>query len=144
MADTRERDVQARVMLAVGALPYVRVWRQNVGTAVPIGVVQQALRQLDMGNTPGAHGVLRRARVVQFGLKGAADLTGVLACGKRLELECKRDGGKQSKDQQVFQRVMEALGALYAVVHSADEAQRVLDSHVSACDTCSRRTTWSE
>jgi len=135
-----EREVQNAVMLHVGARPFLRIWRQNVGVAVPIGVVHRAARLLDQGKIAEAKQALARARVVRFGAKGAADLTGGLACGVRLELEVKRPGGKQSPDQVLFQRVMNNLGCLYAVVDSEAAADAVLDSHLQACTVCSRRT----
>jgi hypothetical protein len=138
----RERDVQNAIMLHVGARPYVRLWRQNVGVAVPIGVVKRVQGMLEAGRVNEAKDALRRARVIRFGVKGAADLSGVLACGMRLELEVKRKGGKQSPDQVKFQGVMDRMGCLYAVVDSEDAADAVLDTHLGTCTVCSRRTSW--
>ena len=116
---TTERQIQTTILGHIGARPYLRVWRQNTG-AMQVG-----------------------DRFVRFGINGAADITGVLACGMRLELEVKRPGGKQSKDQRRFQGVMDAMGALYAVVDSVESVDRVLALHVGECLSCGARTNWT-
>lgn len=142
MPKARERDVQNRIMLHVGARPFLRLWRQNVGVAVPHTTVRAALNHLEHGRVNDAMELLRRARYIRFGVKGAADLTGALACGKRLELEVKSATGRQRDGQRQFQNVCESLDVLYAVVRSEEEADAVLDKHLETCSVCRRRTTW--
>ena len=120
MPRIREKDVQEKILLHVGSRPYLRLWRQNVGVA----------RSMD------------GARVIRYGQPGAADLTGVLACGVRLELEIKRPGGRQTKDQKRFQGVMDAMGAVYGVADSEAAADSILDSHLQGCSVCRGRTRW--
>lgn len=61
---------------------------------------------------------------VKFGLKGAADFTGILPDGRRIEVECKRPGGRQSPDQRAFQLMIERNGGVYLLVESLDEFVR--------------------
>ena len=53
---------------------------------------------------------------------GAADLTGILPDGRRLEVECKkRYGGIQSEDQKKWQKWIGEMGGVYLLVHSEEE-----------------------
>lgn len=59
---------------------------------------------------------------IQLAPKGAADLTGILQDGRRLEVECKRRfGGIQSNDQKEWQGFIEKNKGIYLLVHSGDE-----------------------
>lgn len=139
-----ERDIQHNILLAIGSRPYLRLWRQNVGVAIPIGVVQSALKSLVRRAWNDATNTLLRARVVSFGQRGSADLTGALACGRRLELEVKKPGAKQTQDQRRFQSVCDSLNVLYAVVTSVESAEALLVSHLEECSVCARRTEWQQ
>jgi len=101
-------------MLHIGARPYLRVWRQNVGTA----------RSMD------------GKRVVAFGIKGAADLSGILACGTRLELEVKAKKGRMREAQKSFRAMILRFGGLYFVARSTEEADLALESHLGSCKVC--------
>jgi len=119
-----EREVQHETMLQIGQLPFLRIWRQNVGKA----------RAFD-----------NPRRVISFGPpKGAADLSGLLACGRRLEVECKTAIGHQSTEQVMFQDMIEHLGGIYLLVRSADDAKKQLASHVQACSVCASKKTWTD
>lgn len=116
-----ERDVQAEVMLEFGALPYLRIWRQNTGVAV-------------YESKTGAK------TFVKYGVPGGADLSGLLACGKRVELECKREGGgRHEPEQKRFGAMIARMGGMYALVSSVADARAALDSHLTVCDTCRSR-----
>jgi len=91
------------------------LWRQNVGVAVdPTG-----------------------ERWIRFGPPaGAADLSGVLGCGKRIELEVKTPAGRASDQQVKFAVMMQRMNGLYAVVRSIEETDAVLEAHVKSCRIC--------
>lgn len=96
------------VLLAIGARPDLRVWRQNVGVArMPSG------------------------RIVRFGIPGAADISGILHGGRRLEIECKSDTGRLSPLQYRFRRVIQHHSGLYILARSVDDVLRELP----ACPT---------
>ena len=65
-------------------------------------------------------------RHVRFGIKGAADITGVLAGGRRLEIEVKRPGRKPDMHQRAFGESITRLGGLYLVATSVDDVRAVL------------------
>lgn len=59
-------------------------------------------------------------RFVRFGTRGAADITGIKE-GRRIEIEVKAPGRKQTKDQKEYQKKIEANGGLYVLAYSVDD-----------------------
>jgi hypothetical protein len=76
-----------------------------------------------------------KGRPVRFGHEGEADLMAILTSTiytgdgkpfirpKPVFIECKGSSGKQSPDQELFQRTVEQLGCAYLLVRSADELE---------------------
>lgn len=98
-----ERDIQAEVRLALGALPWVVLWRNA-----------QASGRID-------------GRWVQGGLgEGSADLVGLVGPqGRFFALELKRPrGGVVSAEQRAWMAIVNRLGGYAAVCRSAAEAVR--------------------
>jgi predicted porin len=62
-----------------------------------------------------------RKHYMQFGLKGSADITGLLKSGRRLEIEVKDRLGKQSKEQIEFQAMIENSNGLYILARSVED-----------------------
>lgn len=108
-----ERQIQRDIQLRFGALPWLRLWRVNVG----------------IGKTPGG-------QMIRFGIPGMADLTGIVACGRRLEVEVKGPDGRLTPEQRAWERCISAMGGLHTVTRSVDELQQFLDRHLAACATC--------
>jgi len=72
------------------------------------------------------------AYYIQLAPPGAADVTGILPDGRRLECEAKRRyEGTQSNDQKAFQRMVEARGGVYILFHSAVELRDKLKKHLT-------------
>jgi hypothetical protein len=93
----REGEIQAAILGALAKHPRVAAWRQNTGAA-------------RIGN-----------RFVRFGLKGAADICGVIApTGRALFVEVKAQRGTQSPEQRAFERMVTARGALYVLARDVD------------------------
>ena len=63
-----ERQILAEILTWIGSRSWARAWRNNAG----------AVRYRD------AEG---RKRAVRFGMKGQADISGILHDGRRLEIE---------------------------------------------------------
>ncbi len=57
----------------------------------------------------------------RFGMPGQADITGLLPDGRRLEVEVKRPGGKQTGIQKAFEKKIIASNGVYLLVYSASE-----------------------
>ncbi len=108
-----EREIQRDIQLRFGALPWLRIWRMNVG----------------MGKTLGG-------QMVRFGIPGMADLTGLVACGRRLEVEVKGPTGRQSAEQRTWERVVTGLGGLYCLARSTDDVEAFLSRHLEVCAVC--------
>jgi hypothetical protein len=65
---------------------------------------------------------------IQLAPEGAADLTGILPNGIRLEVECKRRfGGVQSQAQKEWQKFIEENNGIYLLVHSGKELKEKIE-----------------
>lgn len=100
----RESAIQTAVRLALGSLPGVVAWRNNVGVA----------RMAD-------------GSVVRYGLGvGSSDLVGIVTMpdgtGRWAEWECKTTVGRMSADQNLRHDLVRRMGGFAAVVRSADDA----------------------
>lgn len=94
-----EAHLTHEIIAALNQIPGVSVWRQNTG----------------------------RRGGISFGRKGAADITGVLRGGKRIELEVKLPTNNVFEaEQPAFLRQMTELGALCAVVRSVSDATKLV------------------
>lgn len=108
-----EREIVHAILKAWGATPHLRLWRANVGTGWFVN--GKPARKTDEGAYP-----------VKFGLPGQADLSGILARGRRLEIECKTERGKQSDDQIAFQAMIERFGGCYVLARSVADVDAAL------------------
>ena len=95
----KESRIQDEIRLALGRIPGLVLWRNNVGLAE-------------------MHG-----RKVRFGVggPGGADLIGVYL-GRFLAVEVKTATGRQTDEQRTFQNLVESKGGIYVVLRSAEEA----------------------
>jgi hypothetical protein len=94
-----ETALVSAVLLALGQRTDLRVWRQNTG----------ALKDSN-------------GRLVRYGLVGSGDISGILAGGRRLEIECKVGKGRQSEHQRAFGEMIQRYGGVYLVVRSVEDA----------------------
>ena len=67
-----------------------------------------------------------RKHNLYFGKKGSADITGILKNGIRLEIEVKDHKGKQSPEQQEFQRMIEKNNGLYILARDVNDVVQKL------------------
>lgn len=74
--------------------PKVRIWESATGMA----------RSMD------------GQRIVRYGLKGQADLTGITDEGRFLAVEIKTGSARQSKTQKAFQNMIEKNNGIYLLV----------------------------
>lgn len=103
-----ESLLQRRIVLDLGALPGVIVYRNSVGVAE---------------HTRDDGTVTKRA----YGLgPGTPDLI-VLVGDRLVGLEVKTDDGRQSPVQRQVQQQWDAIGARYRVVRSVAEARAMVD-----------------
>lgn len=109
-----ETQVQNAILRTFGTRADMRLWRQNTGAV-------------------SYHG-----RTVRFGIPGAADLTGILPGGLRLEIECKSAAGRQSPDQRKYQRIVERFGGVYVLARSVDDVWLAIGKYLG-CGAVSAR-----
>lgn len=56
-------------------------------------------------------------RLVRFGIPGQSDITGV-ARGRRVDIEVKKPGGRQSAEQRTYQSRVTVAGSVYILAYS--------------------------
>ncbi len=101
---TQEKDLQTRILTLFGGMPELRLFRANVGVAVPMG----------------------RDAPVRFGVVGQADLNGIVRGGRRIEVEVKSPAGRRTPEQVAWGRMVEAFGGIYVVARSTDDVYEAL------------------
>jgi hypothetical protein len=81
------------------------------------------LRKLGIFHWRNSVGVchIRPGQIVSFGLKGSADIEGVLSGGRFMAVEVKSPGGSLSPEQREFLNRVRGLGGLALVVKSKHE-----------------------
>ena len=127
-----EASIQARILLAIGALPGVRVFRNTVGT----GWHGEPMRPGWQGLPAGEYLVLKNPRRVSFGLfPGSHDIIGWrtlqtapgLSVAQFLGIEVKTAKGVLSSQQSRFGSVLSRAGGLSLVARSPEEALALLE-----------------
>lgn len=118
-----EKGNQNAILAAFGGRPYIRLWRANVGVARP----------------------LRSERVIRFGVKGQADLSGILACGKRLEIECKAGGETivVGSEQDRWRSMVRRFNGLHVEAVTVADVEAALAPHVAGCSWCYHAKPWA-
>ena len=97
-----ERDIQAdTILLLQQTWPRGVFYRRNVGAA------------------------MFKGRFVRFGVKGQADISGVIN-GRLIEVEVKRPGEKQTRDQRHWQEAIEQSGGIYILAYAPEQAVKEL------------------
>lgn len=80
----------------------------------------------------GAGKLLRRngqpSQFIRFAWVGAADITGQLMDGRRLEIEVKRPSGRVSPEQAAFLAKVQAAGGVACVARGIEDVQECLNS----------------
>lgn len=127
----QETPVLKQIMLALGCLPKLRIWRNNTGQ---LWSGSQIIK-FDRGKTVYVEKgdvLLKNAYPVKFGLEGSADILGIIAPdGRFLAIEVKRPkGGRQSERQQNFEGMVKAMGGIYILARSPEEALEELNKIV--------------
>ena len=124
--------------------PGSRAWRSNVGAAVPMAIVRQAIAALHTASAPAAARILGSARVIKFGIPGLPDIDGFIpvtingrTIGVRLGVEVKVGRDRVSREQDICRAVYTAGGCLYVLAsdNSADPVQHCLHQISMMVDT---------
>lgn len=81
-----------------------------------------------------ATGVAERGgRVIRYGLKGSADILGIVAPGRFLAIEVKTGSAVQTAEQKAFEAVISGMGGLYVLARAADDVELALQMAGAGC-----------
>lgn len=94
------------ILLTLGALPHIRIWKNQTGKA----------RSID------------GKRIISFGLKGSADIIGIIKPGKFLAIEVKSGQAKQSKEQIAFAKMVTNMGGVYILARELSDISHLMVS----------------
>ena len=125
--------------------PGARCWRNNVGAALPLTAVRSAIAHLHAGRIPQALGLLS-GRPVHFGLKGQADISGIMGdtggrrdryiehhlsnAGRRLEVEIKCGADKMREDQEAFRAMILRAGGIHVIARDLGQAIKEIEGQL--------------
>lgn len=113
-----EKQLQNQILRQFATRSDLRLWRANAG----------------VGTYVDADGNERRVR---FGIKGQADLSGILPGGVRLEIEVKGPRGRQTDEQRAFQGMIEHMGGVYVLARAIEDVERAIKGHLTCTEsTC--------
>lgn len=82
-----------------------------------IAVSEAKLARLWMNPTGAAY---RNGRLIRYGLKGSADITGIMPWGQRVEIEVKTGKATQKENQENFESMIKKHGGIYLVGRSVE------------------------
>ena len=99
-----EHVIQNRILLEIGSIPGLRVWRNNTGALLD-----------------------RNGKLVKFGLQGSADIIGMMKPnGRFIAIEVKTQKGMQTASQRRFQKMVEDMGGHYILARSPEDVSKAL------------------
>jgi hypothetical protein len=84
------------------------------------------LRQVYCWSNPSGAVRIRPGKFMSFGLKGSADIIGLLSGGRFLAVECKAPHGRLSPEQRQFLADVKALGGMAVVARSYRDIEAAL------------------
>jgi len=99
MTSSDHSNLVSAILIAIGSRPDIRVWKNATG----IG------RSFD------------GERTIAYGLKGSADILGIMAGGRFLAIEVKTGTAVQTKEQKAFEAMVNKFGGLYVLARSIQE-----------------------
>lgn len=111
-----ESEIQADLLEHFGAVPYMRIWRQNVGKAYPVSLIPQLRKGI-------------KCRPVMFGQVGQCDILGFLTGdpvtgknqGRFIGIEVKMPGEKLRPEQLTWRDMMVSRGAIHILATCIDD-----------------------
>jgi hypothetical protein len=106
LEDEPESVIQAQIRKAIGALPHVRLWRNNTGQLKD-----------------------RFGHTVIYGLAiGSSDLIGIVAPhGRLIAIEVKSKTGKVTPEQEAFMEIVRRFGGVAGVARSFEDAMALVE-----------------
>ena len=103
------------IILTLGSTDMCRVWRNETGKGIKMSYYM-ACKKNEMSWESLDRGIF------SYGLKGSADILGILNDGRFLAIEVKTGNAKQSKIQKNFGAMIQKFGGVYMVCKNKKEA----------------------
>ena len=130
-----EKQLQDAIMKKWATNPHLRLWRQNVGQAIPLAewnkLKRRALSSFSLHMLKNLFTNMPPS--IKYGINGMADLSGIIK-GIRLEIEVKGPKGKQREDQVNWQRMIEQQGGIYILAYKMEDVDTVLEAILDGCN----------
>lgn len=104
----KETEIVRSILDYLAFRPDIFCWRNNTGSFVLKG---------EGGSN----------RFFRAGLKGSADILGIIRGGRMIAIEVKRPGGKLSDDQSYFLERINKLGGIAFVATSIDDVETMIE-----------------
>ncbi len=101
---TPEKQIQNAIIAHLGCNDRLRIWRQNTGVFLTLDGRDK----------------------VSVGVPGAADLSGIMIDGRRLEIEVKTETGRQSLKQERYMKMIRAMNGIYILTRSLPDCLKQL------------------
>lgn len=138
MSNTTETDLVRRIMLRLGIIKGVRLFRNNTGTAWQ-GNGSFTATKAETVNVQKGDVVIRQGRIIHFGLcKGSSDLIGFKSVTVTPEMvgqniavftaaEIKTKTGRATPEQIAFVETVNRFGGIGIIARSEDEAEELFN-----------------
>jgi len=98
MATSQDHNLLVKqIIIAIGSSKNIRVWQNNTGS------------------------IKIQNRFVSFGLKGSADILGIIKGGTFLAIEVKTGKAKQTTEQKNFELMILSFGGIYILANSVND-----------------------
>ncbi len=128
-----EKELQNAILRKWATKPELRLFRQNVGVAVPLTYIIKLMALMAKGQFKAAVNYASIMPRNSYGTPGMADLSGIIK-GRRLEVEVKGPKGKQQEDQIRWQEMIERFGGIYILAYSVEDVDIVLEAILNEGD----------
>lgn len=123
----KESILQKQILAEFGALPWLRLCRNNTGQAWTGNKIIKIDHPREIKVTPGDV-VIQRAHPIKFGVEGSSDLIGISAPnGQWVSIENKSETGEQSDIQKKYQKMITSMGGIYILARSVEDVYRGLN-----------------
>lgn len=133
-----ESEVQADILKEFGSGKPMRVWRNNVGEAYPIGPIKGIFKRISAAirNVAELMKIMldaKKLRPVKYSVVGSADILGILMGGRFLAIECKMPGKDLDPEQVKWRDMFVRFGGLYIVATCIEDVYRALEAEGVKC-----------
>ncbi len=77
--------------------------------------------------------ISEKGYAIYYGLDGSADVSGILCCGCRCELECKTGSAKLQKNQRNFKVMILKNRGFHQTVRAIPDTLEAIEVHIKKC-----------